>query len=67
MRVNHLHQHQPVQCRDVSGASLERWRHEDIGPVVLELHGNSTFRRVEVGSHTIAQAPIDASGHRHGK
>jgi predicted site-specific integrase-resolvase len=48
MKVVHFNQRQLAARRDISEATLERWRSEGIGPKFLKLSGRVLYRQVDI-------------------
>lgn len=48
MEVRHFTQQQLAKRWSVSGATLERWRCEGIGPVFLKLRGRVLYRQCDI-------------------
>jgi len=48
MEVNHLTQKQLAARWSISGASLERWRCDGIGPKFLKIQGHVRYRLVDI-------------------
>ena len=51
MNVKHLNQRQLAERWNLSEATLERWRSDDIGPPYLKLHGRVLYRLEDIEAY----------------
>lgn len=54
MNVQHLNQRQLADRWNLSQATLERWRHESIGPAYLKLHGRVLYPLTDIETYEAA-------------
>lgn len=51
MNLTHFNQKQLAELWGVSQATLERWRHEGIGPKYLKLSGRIIYRKTDIDAY----------------
>ena len=51
MSIKHLNQRQLAERWNLSEATLERWRSDDLGPPYLKLHGRILYRLEDIEAY----------------
>lgn len=64
MNVKHLNQRQLAERWNLSEATLERWRSDDIGPPYLKLHGRVLYRLEDIEAYEASHLRRAAAANR---